>query len=137
MPARDDYLLRRIEQAFEVLRRILRRSTEAEVPEVLRELDDAVRELLGPAAEVMSRLDASTAVSLLADPARAAVWARLVAERAALLRRAGDEAGAEAARQRAHDVAREAAATQDADARLSPPLKEALREALEMTAGGR
>jgi hypothetical protein len=135
MPTRDDYLLRMIEQAFAVLRRILRRSTEAEVPEVLREIDTALHELLGPSAEVLQRLDAATAVPLLADPARAAVWARLLAERASLLRRAGDAAGAHAAERRGREVALEAWALEREQPRLNEELKAALRESLEMTAG--
>lgn len=134
MPTRDDYLLRMIEQAFEVLRRILRHSTEMEVPEALREVDAALREILGPQADVLARLDPATAVPLLADPSRAALWARLLAERAALLRRAGDDAGAQATSRRAREIAEGAWALERAQPRLGEPLKEALRETMEMTA---
>jgi hypothetical protein len=96
-PVRDDYLLRVIEQAFQILRRITRRKEEQELPAALAEVGDAITEVLGPAAEIAQRLDAATAVPLVADARRAAVWARLLSERAALLRRMEDPAADAAA----------------------------------------
>jgi hypothetical protein len=132
-PLRDDYLLRTIEHAFQVLRRILGCSTEQEIPDALRDLDGALDEVLGPAASVVQRLDAATAVPLIADPNRAGVWARLLAERAGLLREASDPT-APAVAARALEVALEARALGEGDPRLLPVVRDAVAEAISLSA---
>lgn len=126
MPVRDDYLLRMVEQVFQLLRRIVRRQSELELPAALAEVGESIRAVLGPAAEVAERLDAATAVPLIADPTRAVLWARLLAARAELLAEAGDPAAAAAGR-RAREVA---GAARDL-ARTGPPLPPDLADALE------
>jgi hypothetical protein len=108
--SRDDYLLRIIQQMGAVLARMLGLKNGGQVHEALQTLDDAEGELLGPMAEVVPRVDSATAAHMLGEPQRIAAWARLLHERAALLRLAGDEAGAALAAQRAAELAAEAQA---------------------------
>jgi hypothetical protein len=108
--SRDDYLLRIIQQMGAVLARMLGLKNGGQVHEALQTLDDAEGELLGPQAEVVPRVDSATAAHILGEPQRIAAWARLLHERAALLRLAGDEAGAALAAQRAIELAAEAQA---------------------------
>jgi hypothetical protein len=132
-PLRDDYLLRMIEQAFQILRRMMRNRTELDLPDALAEVDAAIPQILGPSADVCSRLDAATAVPLLADPRRAAIWARLLAERAELLRLLQDP-GAEAAWVRALQVAMEARELEREARILDAELGTALEDAIRMSA---
>ena len=92
--SREDYLLRIIRQMGAVLARMLGLKNGGQVQEALQTLDDAEGELLGPQADVVPRLDSATAAHVLGEPQRIAAWARLLHERADLLRLAGDEAGA-------------------------------------------
>jgi hypothetical protein len=106
--SRDDWLLRELRMLGAVLARMLGLKNGGQVHEALQTLDDAEGELLGPLAQVVPRLDSATAAHIVAEPRRIAGWARLLHERADLLRLAGDEAGAAAAAQRARELAGEA-----------------------------
>jgi hypothetical protein len=109
--SRDDYLLRMMRQMATVLARMLGLRNGGQLREALRELDDLQGELLqGPLAELVPRVDAATAAHLLADPHRIAAWARLLHERAELLRLTGAEDAAAATFRQAAGLAREAAA---------------------------
>jgi predicted NACHT family NTPase len=132
MPVRQDYLLRMIEQAFEVLRRILKRRQDGDLVQAVREADGAVDEILGPAAAIALRLDSFTAAQLIREPERVALWARVTAEKAEALRELGDEPGARAAGRRALELSLEAWLLEDEQRRLTPALREVLAEALEM-----
>ena len=59
-------------------------------------------------AQVVPRLDSATAAHVLGEPLRIAAWARLLHERAGLLRMAGDEEGASLVSRRARELAAEA-----------------------------
>lgn len=135
MPVRQDYLLRMIEQAFEVLRRIRKRRQDGDLAQAVRDADGAVDEILGPAAAVAVRLDAFTAAQLIREPERVALWARVVAEKAEALRGLGDEPAARAAGRRALELAVEAWLLEDEQRRLTPALRQVLDEALEMARG--
>lgn len=132
MPVRQDYLLRMIEQAFEVLRRIRKRRQDGDLVQAARDADGAVDEILGPAAAVAVRLDSFTAAQLIREPERVALWARLAAEKAEALRELGNEPAARAAGRRALELALEAWLLEDEHRRLTPALREVLAEALEM-----
>jgi hypothetical protein len=106
--SRDDYLLRIIQQMGAVLARMLGLKNGGQVQEALQTLDDAEGELLGPQAEVVPRVDSATAAHILGEPQRIAAWARLLHERAGLLRLAGDDAGAALSASRAAELAAEA-----------------------------
>jgi hypothetical protein len=135
MPVRQDYLLRMIEQAFDVLRRILKRRQSGELAQAVREADGAVDEILGPAAAVAVRLDSATAAQLIREPERVALWAGVVAEKAEALRELGDEPAARAAGRRALELALEAWLLEDEQRRLTPTLRAVLDEALAMARG--
>ena len=108
--SREDYLLRMIRELGAVIARMLGQRQGGQLHEAMQTLDDAQGELLGPHAEVVPRVDSATAAHILADPRRIAAYARVLHERAALLRLQGDEAGAAPTAQRADDLAREAMA---------------------------
>lgn len=106
--SRDDWLLRELRMLGAVLARMLGLKNGGQVHEALQTLDDAEGALLGPLAQVVPRLDSATAAHIVAEPRRIAAWARLLHERADLLRLAGDEPGAAAAARRARELAAEA-----------------------------
>jgi hypothetical protein len=76
----EDYLIRIIKQAAEAIRRLRGKLTEspAAVPAVLAEGNVAVEQLLGAQADMLSRLDAETAVRLVGSSRRVWLWADLV-----------------------------------------------------------
>ena len=103
MPAaRDDYLLRLIQQAAAALRHLRTRlGGGAAAEEVSRDADAAIGTLLGPQRATLERLDAWSAANLLGDADRVEVWSDLIALQADLLEVTGDSAGSSALRQRA------------------------------------
>ena len=131
-PVRQDYLLKMIEAAFEAVRRIRKRRQDGGFADAARDADAAIDELLGPQAAIAARLDPATAAQLLRDPERVALWARLLAERAAALHDAGDQPAARATGRRALETAVEAWLLEDEQRRLTAPLLEILAEALAM-----
>jgi hypothetical protein len=131
-PVRQDFLLRMIEEAFDVIRRIRRRRQEGDPAAAIRDADAAIDALLGPAAGVATRLDPSTAAQLIRNPEQVALWARILAEKAEALREAGNEPGARLVGRRALETALEAWLLEDEQRRLTPALREVLDEALAM-----
>ena len=77
--AREDYLLRMLQQAAEAIRRVRERlAGGAPATELVPEIRAAEAELLGPQAELLRRLDARTAAELLVDARRMRLWADLL-----------------------------------------------------------
>jgi len=76
----EDYLIRIIKQAAEAIRRLRGKLTEsaAAIPAILEEGNVATEQLLGAQADMLSRLDAETAVRLVGSSRRAQLWADLV-----------------------------------------------------------
>jgi hypothetical protein len=76
--AREDYLLRMIQQLGEMLRRLRERLTgkidAGEAAEVEREARQAIVTLLGPQASLLQHLDPASAVRLVANADRIALW---------------------------------------------------------------
>ena len=103
MPAaRDDYLLRLIQQAAAALRHLRTRlGGGASAEEVSRDADEAIGTLLGPQRAMLERLDAWSAANLLGDADRVLVWSDLVALQADLREVNGDSEGSAALRARA------------------------------------
>lgn len=134
-PVRQDYLLRMIEQAFDVIRRLRARRLDGDPAAGVRDADGAVDELLGPAAAVARRLDPSTAAQLIRNPEQVVLWARITAEKAEALRELGDEPAAHTAGRRALELAIEAWLLEHEQRRLTPALRELLTEALAMSRG--
>ena len=130
---REDYLLRMIGRAFEVLRRILLRRQAKEFHAAAREADGAVDDLLGPLAAVATRLDATTAAQLLRDPERVTLWARLLAEKAEALREDGRDPLPTG--RRALETALEAWLLEDDQRRLTTELRGVLADTLGMARG--
>jgi hypothetical protein len=107
MPRRDtqrqDYLLRMLQQAAEVLKRLremLTASAESGI-EVRQQARSAVEELLGDQSSLLTRLDAETAAQLLANADRVRLWADLVALEADACDATGDAATGTTLRARA------------------------------------
>ena len=116
MPQQEDYLIRLIRQAFDVLRRLRAKlmGDPLAADDVVRGARDAQAELLGPLFGAMTMVDADTAVGLMRDRERLEAWVELMRLEADALRAAGDAAGAAA-------VARRADAVQEAYERLLEP----------------
>ncbi|HEX8211439.1 MAG TPA: hypothetical protein VF584_14805 [Longimicrobium sp.] len=134
-PVRQDFLLRMIEEAFDVIRRIRLRRQDGDPAAAVRDADAAVDALLGPAAGVATRLDPSTAAQLIRNPEQVALWARILADKAEALREAGNEPGARLVGRRALETALEAWLLEDEQRRLTPALHAVLDEALAMARG--
>lgn len=134
-PVRQDFLLRMIEEAFDVIRRIRRRRQDGDPAAAVHDADAAIEALLGPAAGVATRLDPSTAAQLIRNPEQVALWARILADKAEALREAGNEPGALIVGRRALETALEAWLLEDEQRRLTPALRGVLAEALEMARG--
>lgn len=110
--AQSDYILRMIEQLAGALGRLRERlAGGAPVdPEMIREVETYQAELLGPLWPMLRSVDATTAVSLIADDRRARLWIELIEFEADAVRGAGDDARAAAAARRAADLTRALAA---------------------------
>jgi hypothetical protein len=80
--AREGYLIRLIQQVGEVLRRLRERLTgqasAGEAAAVEREAGAAIGTLLGPQAALLRQLDPASAVRLVADAHRVALWVALL-----------------------------------------------------------
>jgi hypothetical protein len=99
--ARDDYLLRMIQQAAAALRRLRERlGGGGAAEEVAHDAGAAIGALLGPRRELFERLDPRSAAQLLGDPERVALWADLLAVRADALEATSDATGAARLRER-------------------------------------
>lgn len=80
MPAaRDDYIMRMIQQAAEALRRLRSRLGSGDAAEeVIRDADTAIGNLLGPQRAMLDRLDAWSAANLIGDQERLVAWIELL-----------------------------------------------------------
>lgn len=80
--AREDYLLRMIQQLGEVLARLRKRLMgqvdASDAAEVDAEAGAAITTLLGPQAPLLQQLDAASAVRLVGDPERVGLWIALL-----------------------------------------------------------
>ena len=110
----EDYLLRIIRQAAELLRQLRRRllGGEASADDVRREAATAIEFLLGSQAPVLAMLDPGSAVRLVGHPALVELWAALLDVEADAGEASGEVSGepALAARRRARAIALRAAA---------------------------
>ena len=106
----EDYLLRIIRQAAELLRQLRRRLTggEASADDVRRDAATAIEFLLGSQAPVLALLDPGSAVRLVGHPALVTLWAALLDVEADAADAGGDALFAARRRARASEL-REAA----------------------------
>ncbi len=108
MPAaRDDYLLRLIQEAGVALRRFRSRLGEGEAPDdVSRDAGAAITALLGPQRQLLERLDGWSAANLLGDPERVQLWSDLLSLQSDAERVSGRTARADMLAARAADLAK-------------------------------
>jgi hypothetical protein len=101
--SQEDYLLRMIRQAADVLRRLRHRLTGGgDAPEVVRQDAIAATEmLLGSQSAVLGMLDPASAVRLVGHPEIVALWAAFLDLEAGALDATGDASTAERRRTRA------------------------------------
>ena len=107
--ARDDYLLRLIQQVAAAMRRIRERVKDGALPdETIRDANAAIGELLGPQRALMEMLDAKSASALAGDYERFELWVALIRLQSDAARVASDVARADklSARADALDAAR-------------------------------
>jgi hypothetical protein len=90
--AREDYLLRMLQQVAAMLARLRERligASSAEAADVEREAGAAITTLLGPQALLLQQLDPTSAVRLVADADRVALWTALMRVQADAQRASG------------------------------------------------
>ena len=93
--ARDDYLLRMIQQVAAALRALKGRMEGGAQPdEVSRDANSAIGELLGPQRSLMEMLDAKSAAALTGDAERLDLWVELLRVQAIAATNANDSAKA-------------------------------------------
>ena len=85
--AREDYLLRLIQQLSGALARLRERlsgpSAGMEAEDIARDAGREITRLLGPQALLLQQLDATSAVRIVADPQRVAFWVAFLRVQAA------------------------------------------------------
>jgi hypothetical protein len=113
MPVQRDYILRLLEQAAAVVRRLREMLTGrgASPSAIVEEARAAQAALFGDTWTLLQRVDVATATGLIRDGRQLALWAELLRIEAEANRQLGDE-------QRAQDL--EARATKIAQAVLPP-----------------
>jgi hypothetical protein len=114
--AREDYLIRMIQQLGEVLRRLRQRLTgqvdASDAAAIDGEAGAAIATLLGPQAPLLQQLDAASAVRLVGDADRVALWIAFLRLQADARRANNRPADDSAARLTARAAALEQAAAQ-------------------------
>lgn len=113
--SQQDALLRLIQQMAAVVAQMLGLRGGGKIDEALEVARTAEGELLGPVAAAATVVDAATAAQMIGEPLKVAAWARLLHERAGLLRDAGEPAAADAVEARAGELALEARARAGGD----------------------
>lgn len=94
--ARDDYLLRLIQQVAATLRRLRELMTGGALPEeTMRDANAAIGELLGPQRALMEMLDAKSASALVGDSERLELWIALIRLQADAARKANSNVQAD------------------------------------------
>jgi hypothetical protein len=81
-----DFIVRMIEAVAAAIARSLRRRQDGDHRGARAEIAAATAQVLGSAGTMASLVDTRTAVDIVSDPARVALWARLLIEDAFVLR---------------------------------------------------
>lgn len=93
--ARDDHLLRLIQQAAAALKLFRERLLRGEATDLLsRDISVAISALLGPQRPLLERLDGWSAANLVGDPERVQLWSELLALQSKADHTAGHRANA-------------------------------------------
>lgn len=104
--ARDDHLLRLIQQAAAALKLLRARLRDGDDPSlVAAEAGTAIVALLGPQRPLLERLDGWSAANLLGDPDKIQLWSELLLLKAESERSAGRVAVADTLERRARSLA--------------------------------
>jgi hypothetical protein len=113
MPVQRDYILRLLEQAAAVVRRLreLLGGGTGEPAAIVEEARAAQAALLGSAWTLLQQVNVPTATALVRDPRQLAVWADLIRVEAQATRAMGDEKRAGYLESRADEVAAAAVRT--------------------------
>ncbi len=110
--AREDYLLRMIQQMAAALRRMREKlAGGGAAEEVAHDAHAAISTLLGMRHTLFERLDARTAAQLMGDTERVQLWCDLLRLQADALEESGNTAGSAQLRQRADALHAEASRT--------------------------
>lgn len=110
--AREDSLMRLLQQAAAALRRLRERligASDAEAVAIEREAGAEITALFGPQATLLQAIDLLSAVRLAGGAEKVATWTALLRAQAEARRARGDGAGAERIEERATAIEREAA----------------------------
>lgn len=96
MPAaRDDYIIRMIQQVAAALRRLRGRVEDGALSdEIARDAGAAIGELLGPQRAIMEMLDAKSAAALAGDAEKLDLWVALIRMQSHAAIEAKDDANA-------------------------------------------
>ena len=107
MPVQRDYILRLLEQAAAVVRRLREMLTggAAAPSEIAEQARAAQAELFGETWALLQRVDVATAIGLIRDARQLALWAELLRVEAEANRQLGDEQRAEDLEARAAKIA--------------------------------
>jgi hypothetical protein len=107
MPVQRDYILRLLEQAAAVVRRLREMLTGrgASPSEIEEQARAAQAELFGETWALLQRVDVATAIGLIRDARQLALWAELLRIEAEANRQLGDEARAQDLEARAATIA--------------------------------
>ena len=107
MPVQRDYILRLLEQAAAVIRRLREMLTRggASPSEIVEEARAAQAELFGDTWALLQRVDVSTVTGLIRDARQLALWADLLRIEAEANRQLGDEQRAQDLEVRAAKIA--------------------------------
>ena len=113
MPVQRDYILRLLEQAAAVARRLreLLGGSTGEPAAIVEEARAAQAALLGSAWTLLQQVNVPTATALVRDPRQLAAWADLIRVEAQASRAMGDEKRASYLESRADEIATAAART--------------------------
>ena len=107
MPVQRDYILRLLEQAAAVVRRLREMLTGrgASPSDIEEQARAAQAELFGETWALLQRVDVATAIGLVRDTRQLALWAELVRIEAEANRQLGDEQRAQDLEARAAKIA--------------------------------
>jgi hypothetical protein len=101
---RKDYVLRMLEQLAQALARIAGAKKKKDLDEAQQIAEGALADLFGPTRDLLERLDAKSAATLLSDDDKLRAYATLVMELASIEELRGDERRARSGHRRALEL---------------------------------
>jgi hypothetical protein len=104
-----DVIMRQLRFLQQLLARVLKTQAEQDFPTALDQLHNGYREVLGISHDVLSRIDANSALLMLRTPERRQAYLELLRAEAEMQRAAGDPKAAESLARRVTQLERAAA----------------------------